>query len=83
MTIYIILIALVLLIGGYIGFRVFKKDNPELRIFQKHYSCSVCGSEFDETLDFCPECAKERKTTVMLHEFFVEIKPDKKKLGLT
>lgn len=78
-----ILIAAVLIIGSYITYRIFKKDNPELRIFKKHYSCSVCGSEFDQTLDYCPECAKEKRTTVMLHEFFVEVKPGKEKLGLT
>jgi len=79
-----ILISVVLIIGGYIAYRVLKKDNPELRIFKKHYQCSVCGSEFEQILDYCPNCAKERRTTVMLHEFFVEVKkPGKEKLGLT
>mgnify|MGYP005839047905 CR=1 FL=1 len=83
MMITYLLIALVLVVGSYLAFRILKKDNPELRIFKKHYSCSVCGSEFDQILDYCPKCAKERRTTVMLHEFFVEVKPGKKKLGLT
>jgi hypothetical protein len=79
----IALIILVLLIGGYIAFRMLKKEHPELRIYRRHYSCSVCGAEFNQILDYCPECAEERKTTVLLHEFFVEVKPGKRKLGLT
>jgi len=71
----LIFITTVVLAGGYIVFRLIKKDNPELRIYRKQYSCSVCGSEFNETLDYCPECAKERQTTVLLHEFFVEVSP--------
>ncbi|NOR88347.1 MAG: hypothetical protein GQ527_12130 [Bacteroidales bacterium] len=73
--IIIIIIVSVVAIGGYLAFKLQKKDNPELRIYRKHYSCSVCGKEFDQTLDYCPECAKERKTTVLLHEFFVEVSP--------
>lgn len=69
------LIISVLAVGGYFAFRRLKKDNPELRIYRKHYSCSVCGKEFDQTLDYCPKCADERKTTVLLHEFFVEVSP--------
>jgi len=78
-----ILIISILILGGFIAFKLLKKDNPELRIFKKHYSCSICGSEFNQTLDYCPKCAEERRTTVMLHEFFVEVKPGKGNLGLT
>lgn len=70
-----ILIVLVVAAGGFIAFKLLKKDNPELRIYRKHYSCSVCGKEFNQTLDYCPECAKEHQTTVLLHEFFVEVSP--------
>jgi predicted amidophosphoribosyltransferase len=78
-----ILIICTLLLGGVISFKLLKKDHPELRIFKKRYSCSICGSEFNQTLDYCPKCAEERRTTVMLHEFFVEVKPGKENLGLT
>ncbi len=71
----IILITTVVIAGAYIAYRLVKKDNPELRIYRKQYSCSVCGSEFHQTLDYCPECAKDQQTTVLLHEFFVEVSP--------
>ena len=72
---YFIFITTVIAAGGFIAYRLIKKDNPELRIYRKEYSCSVCGSKFHETLDYCPECAKDRKTAVLLHEFFVEVSP--------
>jgi len=71
----LIFIGIIVVGGAYVAFRLMKKDNPELRIYRKHYSCSVCGKEFDQILDYCPECAKERQTTVLLHEFFVEVSP--------
>jgi hypothetical protein len=71
----LIFIGIIVVGGAYVAFRLMKKDNPELRIYRKHYSCSVCGKEFDQTLDYCPECAKEHQTTVLLHEFFVEVNP--------
>jgi len=70
-----IIITTVIAAGSYLVYRLVKKDNPELRTYRKEYSCSVCGSKFHETLDYCPECAKERKITVLLHEFFVEVSP--------
>jgi hypothetical protein len=71
----LIIIGIIVVGGAITAFLLLKKDNPELRIYRKHYSCSVCGKEFDQTLDYCPECAKERQTTVLLHEFFVEVSP--------
>lgn len=76
-------IVLVVVIGSFVAFRTFKKDNPELRIYRKYYSCSICGAEFNQILDCCPECAKERQTTVLLHEFFVEVDEGKQKIRLT
>ncbi|OYT16551.1 MAG: hypothetical protein B7C24_07230 [Bacteroidetes bacterium 4572_77] len=61
--------------GGYFGLRLLKKNDPKMHVYRKHYSCSVCNSEYDQTLDYCPKCAKERQTTVLLHEFFVEVSP--------
>ncbi|NPD44187.1 MULTISPECIES: hypothetical protein [unclassified Lentimicrobium] len=81
--IILISIVLVVVIGGLVAFRTLKKDNPELRIYRKHYSCSICGAEFNQTLDYCPECANERQTTVLLHEFFVEVNEGKQKVRLT
>jgi len=69
----IIFITTVLAVVGYLTFRLLKRNNPELRVYRKQYSCSVCGGEFHETLDYCPECAKDRQATVLLHEFFVEV----------
>jgi len=70
----IILISLVVAGGGYLTYRLLHKANPQMYVYQKRFVCSVCGSEYTETLDYCPRCAKERETTVLLHEFFVEVK---------
>jgi|GEM_PF-5936614 hypothetical protein len=73
----------IIAIGAIAAYFLLKKDNPKLRTYQKHYSCSVCGNEFNQTLDYCPECAKDKQITVLLHEFFVEVRPGKNKLRLT
>ena len=70
----IILITIVVAIVGYLVYRSLNKVGPQIFVYQKRCVCSVCGSEYKETYDYCPKCARERKTTVLLHEFFVEIK---------